>query len=240
MKTGILVVIFIALLSSGYADGNIMPSTFKEVMLSDNSYEYIISKFIVCKEWGKSDSSVTSYSESLMQSSIPECTKVKVDLKKDEIKFYTKSHFNNPSEVINVIAATGALVPYWDELLARDSKSKNYIPDLYYLDDKVTSFGMYIYDWKRIPKDTPIKIPFRYEKGKIGILVFNRTVNYCVCHNRFAMRVYDETGRFIWEDLDNIYGGCLIAIHEMDDVDEMIIYRDDHGEIEFLIYRHKG
>jgi hypothetical protein len=81
----------------------------------------------------------------------------------------------------------------------------------------------------------------KYDKGSGGTLKFNPSTAYCMCHSRYAMRVFDESGEFIWDNQDKMYGDYypLVFDFQNDGIDEIIIFREDHGEESLLIFERK-
>jgi hypothetical protein len=53
-----------------------------------------------------------------------------------------------------------------------------------------------------------------------------------------ALRLYDASGQYIWEDTDNLHGICKVwsADLESDGVDEIIVFHLDHGSVTLLVF----
>lgn len=83
--------------------------------------------------------------------------------------------------------------------------------------------------------------PLRYAPGKVGKVAINRTTAFCMCHNRFALRVFDSTGCFIWEDQTNVYGAAFVAVADLtgDGTDEIVVYQEEHGKTHFTVFERK-
>ncbi len=83
----------------------------------------------------------------------------------------------------------------------------------------------------------------RYAKETTGILKFTKTVPLCMDYSRYAMRIFNGNGnRFVWEDLDHIYGIFRTAIFDFDGdgVDEIVVIREDHGHVAILVFGATG
>jgi hypothetical protein len=84
----------------------------------------------------------------------------------------------------------------------------------------------------------PTERPIRYGPSRKGIVRINKSTGYCKVHSRFALRIFDEKDRYIWEDLENLYGECRLLVHDFDGngTDEICCYRDDHGRGTLLVF----
>jgi hypothetical protein len=80
-----------------------------------------------------------------------------------------------------------------------------------------------------------------YGKGDAGSLKFNPSTAYCMCHSRYAMRLFDETGEYVWENQDNVYGNHYPVVYDFqnDGIDEIVIFREDHSDESLLIFERK-
>jgi hypothetical protein len=78
----------------------------------------------------------------------------------------------------------------------------------------------------------------RYAIGKVGEVRFNKTVALCMCHSRFAMRIFDAEQGYVWEDVDNVYGSFVTMVFDFqgDGIDEIVILREDHDKGVVLVF----
>ena len=76
-----------------------------------------------------------------------------------------------------------------------------------------------------------------YSKNKTGQVRINRRIG----HNRNALRIFDENNQFVWENLNNVSGIVRPAVIDIDEdgLDEIIIYKNDHGQNYILIFSSK-
>jgi len=81
--------------------------------------------------------------------------------------------------------------------------------------------------------------PIRHGKGLEATAKLNSTFPHCMAEDRLALRIFDKTGRFIWEDLTNVFGhvGVTTADLDGDELDEIIVTRNDHGKCALLIFQ---
>ena len=163
---------------------------------------------------------------------IPNCTTANLSLVTREMYFHTSAPVLNLCSVVNKLARMGDL-PYWEELVLRDRRSPAFSDSLYRLASitHATVKADTTLRWENIYLDQPTSLRVRYDKDKTGTLRFDRSTAYCMACDRFTMRLVDAKGQSIWEDIENVYADCKVAVTDEDNdaVDEIVIHRNDHN-----------
>lgn len=74
--------------------------------------------------------------------------------------------------------------------------------------------------------------------GDVLYLRFNTMASKCMCHKRFAMRVYNATGKWVWQELDEVYGKCDVYVGDVNDdgKDDIVIRRESHDPARVLLW----
>lgn len=236
---------------SAFAEELRMPSSVRYEILSPQVYRFTISGLLPKgpphgESTSQQDADKREYSsdgidyeEILFLSISTNCTNFTTDLQAKTISFVLSNHLTNVVQVVNDLARWRK-IPFWEELLMRDEQSVRGCAITYTLSNvssnKPDVTGL---EWKPIPRDTTFRVPFRYAKDTLGSLVFNRSAGLCIFgHNCFGLRICESSGKWFWEDTDNVYGNCLLAVCDMneDGVDEILIDRNDHGVTSYLLY----
>ncbi len=85
----------------------------------------------------------------------------------------------------------------------------------------------------------PEAAELRYAPGKKGVVRFNKAASYCMCCPQYAMRVFDRNDRFIWEEVNDVFGEYypMVLDFQGDGVDEIVVYREEHGKASILVFR---
>jgi hypothetical protein len=94
---------------------------------------------------------------------------------------------------------------------------------------------------RRAAKQAPQILPIRLTEGRKATIRLNRTTALCMCHDRFAMRVYNDQDEYVWENQTDLRGTChlLAADLNQDGQDEIVVYQGDHGHSELLVFRNQ-
>ncbi len=182
------------------------------------------------------------YLDTLYARELPNCVRANFSLVNRELRFETTAPVTNLPTVINGLAHEGRDIPYWIELVEREHRSSSYSKDLYSLvavsklidATNAVPSGLV---WHDVFHSTPVNLTIRYAVNKTGTLRFNPSTGFCKCHNRFAMRIYGEGNQWIWENMDDTYARCKVALRDSDNdgVDEIMIIRDNHNSEHHLL-----
>lgn len=84
--------------------------------------------------------------------------------------------------------------------------------------------------------------PIRLDKRAMGMVKITPTTAHCMSTSRLALRVYDQTGRFIWEDqqtLDDLAIPLAVDL-KGDGTQQIIVAVSDHGVRGILLYELAG
>lgn len=81
-------------------------------------------------------------------------------------------------------------------------------------------------------------IEIQFKESRKGTLILNIFTEYCMCYKWYALRLFIETGEFIWEDPSTLCGGIKIIPHDMDNdkIEEIIIYSSAHEDRRIIVY----
>jgi hypothetical protein len=128
-------------------------------------------------------------------------------------------------------------MPYWAELVWRDrKKAENFSKDRF----KVTPVKVKAiprkYAWSFANRRKPLELPFQTD-GQLFTFVVSRASAHCMAHDRYAIRVLDESGAIVWENQDLVVEVCCFALMDQneDDVPEIFVDREDHGKEERFV-----
>lgn len=153
---------------------------------------------------------------------------------------------DNSSGFLKVIQKDGKCLKFalFSRIVPRNNKTFYIEYTLRYKDKKYfleSDNKKTIFDWQEIEKklqQRPEKCNLSFNKSNKLLLDFNKTTAFCMCHSRYAMRIFDKDGKYIWEDLNNIHGYHYPMVCDFlnDENDEIIIYREDHGQASILVF----
>ncbi|MCK5706875.1 MAG: hypothetical protein KAI43_04420 [Candidatus Aureabacteria bacterium] len=75
----------------------------------------------------------------------------------------------------------------------------------------------------------------KYEKGKEGYLNFNEASGD---HGITAMRIFNKSDKYIWEDVENIFGSYhpVVIDIDRDGIDEIVVIIGDHGMPSLFVF----
>lgn len=78
--------------------------------------------------------------------------------------------------------------------------------------------------------------PVQLGNGRSGAARINRTTAYCMGENRQALRVFNSSGRYLWEDTTTLEGHCFVAAFDFDNdgKDEILVLASGHQGGTFL------
>jgi hypothetical protein len=65
------------------------------------------------------------------------------------------------------------------------------------------------------------------------------TTSFCMCSQRFAIRVFDPDSKYIWEDQEHVHGDppfLARADLTQNGIDEIIVYQRDHGRTRLIVF----
>ena len=90
-----------------------------------------------------------------------------------------------------------------------------------------------------IAADQPERCRINVGPGKTGTLRLDKVCAFCMCHDRFAMRIYMGDNLYIWEDTSNAYSVCSTRVIDIDGdgMDDILMLRNDHGKCHLFVYR---
>ena len=76
-------------------------------------------------------------------------------------------------------------------------------------------------------------------QGKTGTLHLDKVCAYCMCHDRFALRLYMDAYLYIWEDTSNAFCRCSTWVMDIDGdgMDDILMLRNDHDKCHLFVYR---
>jgi hypothetical protein len=86
----------------------------------------------------------------------------------------------------------------------------------------------------------PNKVSIRYESGKLGTVLISPASPGCTDHLAYVLRIFDESGRYIWQAPKHIIASPHILRAtdlDGDGIDEIILCLDDHMRASMLIFR---
>lgn len=97
-------------------------------------------------------------------------------------------------------------------------------------------------DWPEhevMSREPDLEQDVRCDKGAPATLKCTESTAYCTCHSRYAMRIFDGDENSIWEDQPNTYGNIYPIVYDFDEdgVDEIVVFREDHGEEAVLVFK---
>ncbi|MBN1675260.1 MAG: hypothetical protein JXR37_29740 [Kiritimatiellae bacterium] len=87
-----------------------------------------------------------------------------------------------------------------------------------------------------------LECPITYAPGMRGRVALNDISHPGCCPGRYAMRVFDADGKYIWEDQENAAGACYLVSADLtgDGIDEIVLYQYCHNETDLLVFEKKG
>ena len=88
-------------------------------------------------------------------------------------------------------------------------------------------------------KDQPERWRIIVGQGKTGTLRLDKVCAYCMCHDRFALRLYMDAYLYIWEDTSNAFCRCSTWVMDIDGdgMDDILMLRNDHDKCHLFVYR---
>ena len=157
--------------------------------------------------------------------------------------------FDRPGDLVHIqkfkilndkmilISLTSGL-PYDGEKVPGISYGLLYEKEQYKL--KILSKGMVGEEEKREDMIFNLKeIPLRFNNEETVSVKFNKHSPFCMVEDRYALRIFNSENEYIWEDTLNVFGAyCpLVFDFNKDGIDEIVMYRQEHGIIALLLLK---
>lgn len=142
---------------------------------------------------------------------------------------------------IDEVARGGGDLPYWTELQLRDTpKSPRYADGLFRVRPLKGEHPQGL-AWFSVAKDGLLRFPIRLAFDHQGTVFVSNKTAYCMCHERYAIRILDADGRLLWQEQEVALGFCRFAVVDKDGdgVHEILIERYDHGKSARFVIRAK-
>jgi hypothetical protein len=99
---------------------------------------------------------------------------------------------------------------------------------------------LHVEDVDTLRSDFPPSAPLCYEKGLTGFARLNPTTPWCMAHSCFALRVFDQEGKYVWEDQHYLHGDLAHPVSadvDGDGIDEIVVLQDDHGRADLFVFQ---
>lgn len=212
-----------------------LPSCIRYVSSGESIHTYTLTG--ICKQ----QETDLKEAGSLYQSFVPDCVKLQLDYKADTCVFTTSRRLGleELSYAMDDLADLGGHLPFWLELEARDwPVSDLYSPERFNIkpvtEKQMPASG---FAWFAIPKGLAFDSPLGLggpEMGKLRIVPFT---TYCMCHQRFTLRIVDAQNKVIWNHDKELFGSLKLAITDLDgdSVHEILLWRYDHGKLDHFM-----
>jgi hypothetical protein len=99
-------------------------------------------------------------------------------------------------------------------------------------------------EWKHIkpPKTGPKRsVGLRFGLGSSGTARLNKHSCYCMALSRHALRVFDKSHQYVWEDTTHLFGHVFPLAPDLDQdgVDEVVIFEEEHGRVHLFVFRRQ-
>jgi hypothetical protein len=138
--------------------------------------------------------------------------------------------------------------PTWDEVLLCAASSSNMVPVFVREESKSGDFEESLASCFTDKKDQNLRhgkglkvVELKGGEGDRYFLVFNVLSARCMCYSRFAMRVFNARGKWVWEELNEVYDSCEVYVGDIngDGADDVVIRREGHTPLTYLLWIRK-
>jgi hypothetical protein len=211
-----------------------LPSSVECKSPNETTHIYAINGIYEC------DEADVSQIEGVLQGMLPNCSSFRINLKAGNCVFTTTTKLDSVelSYAIDDMADLAGVMPFWLELTARDwPVSDSFAPDRYTIskikDQELSLSGV---AWFGIAKGMPFDVPVSFGGPETGKLRIVPATSYCMCHQRFTLRIVNPTNEVIWSHSKELFGSLHVAITDTDNdsVHEVLIKRYDHGKLDYF------
>jgi hypothetical protein len=234
--------LFIVLLITNTSAMAEEPAGFTHSQTDNGHHRYVINDIYT---GSYSERLNTAQIESGYASVIENCTTVKVDVATATMTILTTRPLTNLIETIDMLAGFGGGMLYWSELVERGKRSVHYgtveyrlIPDS--SNTLVSHVAPRSLAWLNVDELPTTNLFVRYSQSERGEITIGPHTAHCMAHHRYAMRLWNSAGDFVWENLNDLFASCSIVINDLDgdDIDEIIVHRNDHNVTDdYLVFK---
>lgn len=183
----------------------------------------------------------TSETGSFYTPYFPDSLDVSVDRERRTFTVSTSRPLSIPElqNAIDKAANEGGDFPYWTELQLRDTpKSPSYADGLFRVRPLKGEHPLGL-AWFCVAKDGLLRFPIGLAFDHQGTVLVSKKTAYCMCHERYAIRILDADGRLLWQEQEVALASCRFAVVDKDGdgVHEILIDREDHGKSARFVIR---
>jgi hypothetical protein len=208
------------------------PQSIRRTVREDGSHEYRIARLMI----GGASAEALEFIEGDLPQMMSGIASISISADSGDAIIVPERPMPTLRPMVNWMARIGCAF-YWAEFIARDRYSPGFDHERFRMVirkelevmeyEAVRMSGK----WRRLDSEEPASMPLRYAPGRRGTLEFKRYMKFCMSCDRYSMRIADESGLWIWENVDEVFDTSLIRVSDenRDGVDEIHVLRNDHG-----------